>query len=227
MTTVAIVARTRVNDTDLCIGALDLETFECLRLSTSDGLGFNHDAPFAVGTCWLMNYVPKSQSHIESPHVEDVNVRSFSATSMEIDLARVIVENQARLPVWTGSPSSIFDGVLRGLPLHEQGRYSGGLFLFRDSLDDDSTRSLGFWIPDRQLRVTTQQRRNKGPRQLVNYVVADGSTPTYAIGHSGLSILPAIIAAGSVLSVSLARWWSPSDIPGAESRCTLQVCDLL
>ena len=74
--------------------------------------------------------------------------------------------------------------------------------------------STGFWIPDRDLMLRADAKHYDYP----DGCVARGLS--YVGEPKPLPLLPA----GTLIRVSLARWWKPDDAePGFEERCYLQL----
>ena len=80
---VLIVAKTRMKNPYLCVGGLDLETNQGLRLLQSNGSNQLANTRFNVGEIWDIDYVPKKE--VEPPHIEDVIVQrsKFMRTQIE------------------------------------------------------------------------------------------------------------------------------------------------
>lgn len=75
-------------------------------------------------------------------------------------------------------------------------------------------RSTGFWIPDRELRL-------RGGGKHYNYV--KGALQR-GLSHVGEAAATRRIPAGTLVRVSLARWWKPEDAdPDFEERCYQQL----
>ena len=222
MSNVVITARTRVSDSEICLGGIDVDAVRSVRLSTANARNFSHHAPFDVGSVWSMEYTPRSQCI--APHVEDVNVHSYEAASEQPDFGELLTNESDHLHVWRGGPDALFNGLLS--PDSQANRQvAGGLYVFDGQ--PIPPVSLGYWIPDRDLRATRSRRRSGRYGYDIYHVDRSGPSSTVKIVHSGLRTLPSVIPSGAILSLSLARWWAPRDDPDRRRRCTLQVCDLL
>lgn len=222
MSRILITARTRISDRELCLGGIDLDRNRCVRLSTAQAQNFSHNAPFQVRSMWHMDYAPRP--HLVVPHIEDVNVRAFTQFQERTDFLKLFQEREPELPVWHGRPSLLFDGLLTS-DSRENPAQAGGRYAFRGNRVPSV--SLGYWIPDRDLQARRSRRRTGHVGYDVYYVDLTEAGTTVKIVHSGFQQLPPTIAVGSILSLSLARWWAPKDDPDQRERCTLQVCDLL
>jgi hypothetical protein len=221
MSRILITARTRISDHELCLGGIDLDRNRCVRLSTPQAQNFAHNAPFQVKSMWNMD-VPRP--HLVVPHIEDVNVRALTQSQERADFLKLFQEREPELPVWHGSPTLLFDGLLTSDTREDRAR-AGGQYAWRGNRVPSV--SLGYWIPDRDLHARRSRRTSGRVGYDVYYVDRTGPSSTVKIVHSGFQQLLPTIAAGSILSLSLARWWAPKDDPDQRERCTLQMCDLL
>jgi hypothetical protein len=76
--------------------------------------------------------------------------------------------------------------------------------------DDVPAKSTGFWLPDEDLVLNADGKR---------YEIAGTS-----ISYVGSETPPKTIVAGTLVRVSLARWWKPEDADDDfPERCYLQV----
>lgn len=191
---VLIVSKTRVG-ASRCVGALD-ENGASLRLHEPNGGFPPADTPYGVGQLWDITYV--SKQHLVPPHVEDVLVTSARPVGGQQALAAHL---RQRVQPWTGDIKNLFEGTLgftgRGHGYVEPGRVP--------------SCSTGFWLPDRALSATEGLKTyyRYGPFEL-SYVGVDPAIPT--------------ISAGSLVRVSLARWWKQADADDDfPERCYLQL----
>ena len=198
---VLIVARTRMSGSSRCIGGLT-EDGSSVRLLRPTGESHDTSAPFRIGQIWDLTYTSRPQ--LLPPHVEDIQVT-----------AQKLVGNQANLRAhllwrvepwrWRGGIDQVFGGRVR---------YTGsgnGYVCERAGTPD---RSTGFWIPDRDLHLRDDGKHydygTACPRRGLSYV---GDVAT-------INPLPS----GTLVRVSLARWWKPEDAePDFEERCYLQL----
>jgi hypothetical protein len=197
MTTVVIVSRTRMGN-GVCIGGLSESENRNLRLLPASG-AHSHpsSAPYQIGEIWDMDLVPPAE--LEPPHIEDVLVRRARRSGVQQDLQTWLL---AHVEPWRGDGQVLFDGllVISG---------NGSAYISRQGVPD---RSVGFWIPDADLEFTTDPRRG--------YLVQFGWR-TVTVGYVGVAEPAPLITAGSLVRVSLARWWSPG---GADfEACWLQI----
>ena len=195
MKRVAIVAVTRMTEPNICVGALGVDDGRSLRL-----LGPNGESPmrgeYEVGQVWDLELIARPAC--TPPHVEDVLVQRKVQRLPDVpDLGAFLEE---RVDPWRDDPDGLFDGFVRWT-----GRGSG--FVAEPGIPRMST---GFWVPNTDLPLEEQhfgyRRRGRADRRLKYVGVADA---------------PAVIPAGTLVRVSLARWWAPPEFD--EERCYLQL----
>ncbi|MCL4176380.1 MAG: DNA helicase RecQ, partial [Verrucomicrobia bacterium] len=110
------------------------------------------------------------------------------------------------LPPQCGGPETLYDGLLQRSP-------TGALYISRES--GVPTRSTLFWIPDQPLTIDTD-----GKRIRYRYPTSHGgNTLTFVGFQEPIERIPA----GTLLRVSLAHWWRPTDRPEDELRCYAQL----
>ncbi|RMD60208.1 hypothetical protein D6833_10185 [Candidatus Parcubacteria bacterium] len=197
---VLIVARTRMKGTSRCIGGL-AEDGSSVRLLRSTGQYFDTNAPFKVGQLWELRSYRKPENLVP-PHVEDVLVTAQEHIHDEPDPRAYILK---RVAPWRGGINEIFGGLV-GYTSRGNGYVCKRIGL--------PGRSTGFWIPDRDLNL-----REDGE----HYDYGDDGPPR-GLKYVGEPDPPASIPAGTLVRVSLARWWKPEDAgPDLEERCYLQL----
>src|SRR5438094_8155344 len=110
------------------------------------------------------------------------------------------------MPPVVGGPDKLFDGVA-------QATAAGGLYVAeRTGLPQRSTM---FWMPDQPLQLDCE-----GKRLRYRYPTSDnGRTLTFVGFQEPLGE----IAAGTLLRVSLAHWWRPTERSQEELRCFVQL----
>ncbi len=199
---VLIVARTHMSGASRCIGGI-AEDGSSVRLLTSTGDNHDTSAPFQIGQIWDLRYTPRPQ--LVPPHVEDVLVTARWHIEHIRDRTKLRAYVLERIAPWRGDIDQIFGGLVR---------YTGsgnGYVCERIGIPD---RSAGFWIPDRDLHLRDDKKHydcgTGFPRKGFSYV---GETAT-------IDRIPA----GTLVRVSLARWWRPRDAESElEKRCYLQL----
>lgn len=196
---VLIVGRTKMGSTTRCIGGISHDG-RSVRLLIGNGGSWDTTAPFQIGQVWDIEYTPIQ--HFVAPHTEDVLVLNYRLLGAQANLRAYLL---TRVHPWRGAINQLFGGAL--------GYTSNGNGYVCERLGVPG-HSTWFWIPDRDLTLRV-----------------DGKHYDYTAGHlpRGLSYvgepppLP-ILPAGTLVRVSLARWWKPEDAdPEFEARCYLQL----
>lgn len=188
MKRVIIVSKTRMRGDHVCVGGHDLdERMRSLRLLQPDGTNMPADARFEIGHVWELDYQPAPD--VQPPHVEDVLVDPSGARHVDsIDPLGAFLRD--RVTVWTETP---FEGKLRRTT-------SGTGYVPADG--PFPSCSTGYWLPKDALDFDGDSRyvfRADGGRRRIRYVgVADAADR---------------IEPGTLVRVSLARPWAPSNAP--------------
>jgi len=198
---ILIVAKTRMTGPFCCVGGLELKTNRSVRLLQSNGQNMPENFPVEVGEVWEMEYTPRPNPR--PPHVEDVLVTKFQYLRRQPNLRAFL---QPRVQVWRGGPEQLFGGKLCATPS------GSGYVCAKAGLPD---RSTGYWMPDRTLEKVEQNGRIR-----YLYPTAQGIR---SFPFVGLAKPVERLLAGTLLRVSLARWWRPEADPDAEERCYLQL----
>jgi hypothetical protein len=180
-----------------CIGGLANDGTS-VRLLTETGAYHERTSELEVGEIWNMTYAPKRV--VEAPHVEDVLVSQQQYIRDQPNLKAHLLQ---RVNPWSGGIDQVFDGHL-GFTGNNNGYISGSRGL--------PLCSTGFWIPDRDLFL-----REDGKHY--DYKTKNG---IYGLSFVGEQQAEDVLEAGSLIRVSLARWWCPTDAI-MEKRCYLQL----
>lgn len=189
-----IVAKTRMKKMR-CVGGVG-EDGRSWRIMGPDGSHHREDTPFEVGQCWEMELRPVDGCR--PPHVEDARLLSYELVGDGVPLARQLPSG---VTVWSGGPQTLFDGHLRFTD-------TGRAYVGRESVP---TCSTGFWRLDAPLRLRGDA---------VRYGYQCGRH-RFAIKYVGVAEPVQELPAGTLVRVSLARWWSGEH--GVEERCYLQL----
>ena len=187
----------------VCVGGLAADKSN-VRLTEQEGMPFlPANTEYEIGQVWDLSYTLCDD--IAPPHVEDVLVTSSSFLYARSDLATLL---PGLVQSWSGGVNSLFDGKISG-PTSSGGGYVQ---------DDLPNQSVGFWMPDRNLQLESENSPfSYGRRFYYRYEpfrlpYVGGATPTEQI------------PAGTLVRVSLARWWKPSGSGGDfPERCYLQI----
>ena len=185
---VLIVAKTRRGG-GACVGGIT-EDGRSVRLIASDA-ATNERAglEYEVGEVWEIDSV--ADPVIIRPHVENIIVLDARRLRRS---ERVMETIHRFMPPVVGGPDKLFDGVA-------QATAAGGLYVAeRTGLPQRSTM---FWTPDQPLLLDCE-----GKRLRYRYPTSDnGRTLTFVGFQEPLGE----IAADTLLRVSLAHWWRPTE----------------
>jgi len=188
MSRVLVVSKTRMRGDHVCVGGHDLdESMRSIRLLQPDGANMPSDTRFEIGQVWDLNY--ELATAIRPPHVEDVFVNSHGARHVDT-VQSLGAFLRPRIAVWTGT---MFDGTLLRTN-------SGTGYVPID--DPFPSCSTGYWLSEQPLDFDGDSRyvfRVDGGRRRIRYV---------GVAEATVRIEP-----GTLVRVSLARAWAPSNAP--------------
>lgn len=183
-----------------CVGAMSLESGASLRLLTSTGYNQPGNTHFEVGGIWDLEFT--AAPNLRPPHVEDVLVNRERFVALHANLKQAILQSEAP---WEGGAHVVFDRLVRAT--------NNGSGYVSDSTGLPN-RSTGYWISDRMLSRESDQRRYLYPSQV----------GVRRLTYVGFAPMLDSVPAGTLMRVSLARWWRPSDADDdLEERCYLQL----
>ncbi len=197
---VLIVAKTRMGG-GACIGAIT-EQGESVRLIPSNAEphdGANRE--YEVGTLWEI--AAKPATALIPPHYENIIVseKQHLLTVTELESAIELL-----MPPKIGHPRELYEGLL-------QKTGSGALYIAKQR--GIPPYSTTFWRPDKELTRDTEGRRVR-----YRYPTDDGGcTLTFVGFEEPLETIPA----DTLVRVSLAQWWKPTDRQDDEERCRAQI----
>jgi hypothetical protein len=198
MSAVLIVAKTRMQQGRICVGAHDLDDFRSLRLFHQDGSRLSEDADLDVGEVWELEYMPRANP--VAPHLEDVLVQpdgEFIRT--EANLAALVIQRDV---VWR-TVEELFDGCLN---------FTGSGTAYVPEEGPLPTRSTGYWQPDDDLTLYYSFDK---PRYRWT-----GGGELNGIRYVGVAAPAQTISAGSLVRLSLSHPYAP---PGSPSGFWLQL----
>ena len=197
---VLILSRTQMTK-NVCVGGFDITLGRNIRLLTSEGSNQPENSPFQIGQLWEISY--NAKINLIYPHTEDVIIKNAELfNSLNKDQVVSFINENCRIN--SGSPSDLFDGLVNVQP-------RGASFI------DDShipNHSVCFWRPIKHLTYTNSFNKSK-----YNYL--DEYNNIIYFPYVGLSDNSNIIPAGSIIRISLARWWSPPN--STIKACYLQI----
>lgn len=197
MTQVLIVSRTRMKG-EVCVGGITVDGHQNVRLLPRAG-SHSHpvSAPYRIGQLWDLDLKPPTK--IVRPHVEDMLVQEASPVGELDDVAGWLGRHAS---VVSGDSSALFDCRLHASK-------AGTVYI--DEYGVPPT-SVGFWRPRGDLHVDEQ-----GQRYHTTFGLRD-----VVIKYVGEAPITPVIPSGSLVRVSLARWFAPGG-PGGWEACWLQV----
>lgn len=178
-----------------CVGGIIVESLQPVRLHCSANGYQPGNTELEVGQVWDVEFVAHPD---KTPHVEDVIVKDKRLISRHIDIADFI---QDKCQIWKGDPQILFDGVLKWTT-------NGSGYVNSNSIPQNS---VGFWICDKDL--TYENGHYLYPRRLFTQK---------RIKYIGYEHANGIIRAGTIIRVSLGKWWRPKETD-MELRCYLQL----
>lgn len=195
---VLIVAKTYMSRA-FCVGAYDMDGHKNIRLLTPEGNNQPPNTSFEIGQIWNIDYIPRP--NIVRPHTEDVLIQKCNFIENIKDIRGYLTTH---VPIWTGEPSSIFNGKV-SFPIGKAG--------FVEQKDSKLNQSVGFWISDKSLDLTILDDKK-------HYLYF--GEQVYSFPFVGAMEKVETIPSGTLLRVSLARWWSP-DPNQFPKRCYCQL----
>lgn len=197
---VMIVAKTHMRGHS-CVGGFELESKRNLRLLTEHGENQSETTDFEVGQIWDISY--ELRQTITHPHVEDILIRSRSYIGDENHVGRYLLDNAL---VWRGGPNSIFQNLVQFNNIGKSGYVTKARGI--------PSQSVGFWLPDESLEFTILEDAK-------HYLYFGEHGSVYAFPYVGFAPIIDKIKKGTLVRVSLARWWRPGD--HGDFRCYCQL----
>lgn len=191
---ILVVSNTRMRQNS-CVGGFVLTTGRPVRLMCEDGAYQGIEHPFEIGSIYDIDFnEPKER---EAPHNENILVSKQDLLEIidDNDITDYLV-NKIGVNVWNGDPNALFDGKLNWTG---SGR---GYINDKDAL----SYSTGFWLSDKELKISG-----------LYYRYPNGYNFKYIGYEDSVKIIPA----GTLIRVSLARWWDTNGL--TEDRCYLQL----
>ncbi len=185
-----------------CVGGLVLNTNRFVRLLNPGNWDQYADTAFEIGEIWDIGF--HDREDIEPPHIEDIIIQSQNYVSDEPNISNYL--SSCGITIYSGDPSQIFNGRLG---------WSGSGGGYIGNREDLPSNSVGFWISDKDLDL---EEDNK------HYLYSSANPFTQGKRFPYVGFEPAVdkIPAGTLLRISLARWWKPED-SDINERCYLQL----
>jgi len=195
---ILIVAKTHMKNA-FCVGAYDITNMKNVRLLTSREENQPLNTKFNIGQIWNIEYI--TRRNIINPHTEDVLVQKVEFVKSINNLVSFLIEN---VPIWKGSPEIIFEGKIN-FPIGSSG--------FLEQKNSNLTSSVGFWVADKDLELTILEDKK-------HYFYF--GEQVYSFPFVGSIDKIETIPKGTLLRVSLTRWWSPNSTK-FQKRCYCQL----
>ena len=194
---VLIVGRTKMSGANRCIGGL-AQDGSSVRLVKQSGQ-WDTTSVFDIGDIWNIDFTPMKQ--LVDPHTEDVLVNKFSYVGQQQGLAAHLF---SRVKPWRGGIDEVFEGLLGFTG-------SGNGYISRArGVPDYSTC---YWVSDEDMILRDDGKHYDYP----------GNYSNKGMSYVGEPAAIPVIPAGTLVRLSLARWWKPQDVDDLEERCYLQL----
>jgi len=196
---VIIISKTHMSNA-ACVGGV-LANGRFVRLLNSDGYNQDSDTDIEVGEVYTISFSERTEKR--PPHIEDILVHSMTYKFAFENIGKMVeyLKEKLKIKIWKGSSDVLFDGNLQWT--------SGGSGYISEN-GGIPTCSVGFWIPDKDLT-----RKDFNDKVRYSYPLRWRN-----ISYVGFQNPVDLIPAGTLVRVSLARWWSPNE---DEERCYLQL----
>ena len=185
-----------------CVGGLIINNNHIVRLLNPGNWDQYADTDFDIGDIWDINF--QNRENIEPPHIEDVIIQSKKYIRKIENISEFIIN--CGVTIYHGSPSRIFNGLVGWT-----GKGNG----YIGSRENLPLNSVGFWISDKELKLDDDDKHYLYTSD--NPFVRAKSFP-YVGFEQKINVIPA----GTLMRLSLARWWKPED-SDINERCYLQL----
>lgn len=196
---VLIVSKTHMAN-NACVGGILIQKGRFVRLLDANGNNQPENTDLEIRDIWKIEF--EYRREIVPPHIEDILVKNYhNRRTLSNEITMLDVLRTLHIEYWEGMIDNIFDGYL-------DWTFNGSGYISRELIPN---HSVGFWITDKEL--TMYEENNK-----IRYHYDDHRKITYVGFKKPVNIIPA----GTLLRVSLARWWSPPE-SDVEERCYLQL----
>jgi hypothetical protein len=196
-----ILSKTHMKEGKCCVGAITTSG-RYVRLLTSHGENQAEDTELAPRQIWDITFVESYKT--EPPHVEDVLVQSQKFMKNVNDKIKIIdFIKERKIPIWRGHPDALFDKMIKWTD-------NGSGYIAKDAIPP---HSVGFWVSDKNLTHSIYFEKHR-----YSYKNNYGWK---SLPYKGFDEPVKVIPAGTLIRVSLARWWDANGT--TELRCSLQL----
>jgi len=202
MIDVLILSKTHMKGGKCCVGGITNKG-RYVRLLTLQGENQPENTELAPRQIYRLTF----KEHYDStpPHVEDVLTQEKVFKGNLGPKTRIIdFITERQIPVWEGGPETLFDGSLKWTS-------NGSGYINKENVP---AHSVGFWVSDKRLskNISTYGKTR------YNYRSTNG---WHSLPYVGFDEAIEFIPAGTLLRVSLTRWWDQEGT--SELRCSLQL----
>ncbi|WP_400263098.1 dual OB domain-containing protein [Sphingobacterium sp. SG20118] len=196
---VIIVSKTRMANA-FCIGGI-LDNGRAVRLLNQSGNNQDTDTEIKVGDVYSITFTERKDK--KPPHIEDVLVNTLVYKSSFQSIKKMVdyLFENVDVKFWAGDIDKLYDGKLQWT------KNGSGYICEARGVPENS---VGFWMSNRELRLSVSDIKPK-----YKYILGENK-----LAYVGLQEPVEIIPLGTLVRVSLARWWSPDS---NEKRCYLQL----
>jgi hypothetical protein len=188
-----------------CVGGLVLKTNRIVRLLNPGNWDQYADTNLDIGDVWDIQF--NEREEIEPPHIEDIIIQSKDYKREIDDISNYL--RTCGVLIYNGAPTQIFEGRLG---------WTGSGSGYIGNRENLPTNSVGFWISDKDLTLDDDDNNNKH----YNYPTDNQFERIKRFSYVGFQPKVQIIPSGTLMRISLARWWKPEDSDMNE-RCYLQL----
>lgn len=186
-----------------CVGGLILKDNRMVRLLNPGNWDQYGDTDLNVGDVWEIQFTDRKD--IEPPHIEDIIIQDRKFVRNIGNITEYLLN--CGVTIHHGPPNKLFEGCL-GWTKKGSG-YVGN----RDNLPSNS---VGFWVSDKDLTLDNDGKH-------YNYGTSNFLLPrAKRLSYVGFEPTIQIIPKGTLIRVSLARWWKPDD-SDMDECCYLQL----
>jgi hypothetical protein len=198
---VLILSKTHMNHGKCCIGGIT-GNGRYVRLLTSEGENQSENTDLTPRQVYSIEFTERE--NINPPHIEDVLIQSRKLKGIiKNDIKIIDFIKQRKISIWEGNSNVLFDNKIKWTN-------NGSGYISKDNIP---SHSVGFWVADKNLTKSIYYDK---PRY--NYKCYSG---WHSLPYVGFEEEIDIIPAGTLIRLSLARWW---DTKGTtEMRCPLQL----
>jgi hypothetical protein len=193
-------------NTGVCVGAVSYDG-KFVRLLDSKGYNQPENCPFKINEIYDITFIHKQNP--KPPHTEDILVLTSKYEGKLEDGIRMIdFITERNVNICYGSIDKLFENCLNFT-------YKGSGYINSARIPQNS---VSFWIADKDLIKDIDYN----DKIKYEYSFNDYFGPCRLIKYVGLQPAEDIITKGTLLRVSLARWWSHNE-QEVENRCYLQL----